>query len=414
MTATGFTDSYPFALSRQAFGPLRELIGDARIVAIGENNHHIAEFNVVRDQVLRFLVEELGFGVLGFESGFAEGRRVDDWIRGGGGDVTDVARDGFTFSLGDSAEMHGMLRWMREYNSAGGRVRYSGLDVAASAGSPEPSLRAVREYFEEHGPNAMSIVDTALAATARYSGASSAVSPARYAALPRAERDRATAALAGVVAHLDTLAAHYTERSGAAAFASARHNALGAVRLDGYLGELEALTAGTAGPVSGSARDTYMAETVRLLRDLHGPDERIVVMLHNGHLQRVPVPLTPASSAVSAGTQLASAFGDDYFALALTAGEGTTTGLAPKEGARLGFEVHELPLDPPAPGTVEHELAGGREQLLDLRAARRAGTGGPRGIRHATITSDVAVADAFDALVYLPYMQVSGFVRAEA
>ena len=124
----------PFSLDR-----LAELIGDAKIVAIGENNHHIREFGALRDQVLRFLVERHGFSVLGFESGFAEGKLVDDWLRGGPGEVADIGRDGFTFSLGESDETHEMLTWLRTRD-----VRYAGLDVPSSAGSPLPALRAVR------------------------------------------------------------------------------------------------------------------------------------------------------------------------------------------------------------------------------------------------------------------------------
>jgi erythromycin esterase len=85
---------------------LAEMIGDAHVVAIGENNHHIGEFTLLRGRILRFLVAELNFGVLGFESGFAEGSLVDDWIRGGSGDVETVAQEGFTFRFGDSTEMH--------------------------------------------------------------------------------------------------------------------------------------------------------------------------------------------------------------------------------------------------------------------------------------------------------------------
>ncbi|MCC5698744.1 hypothetical protein LH612_36980, partial [Klebsiella pneumoniae] len=59
-----------------------DLVGDARVVAIGENNHHIREFSLLRAQLLRFLVTELDFRVVAFESGFAEGQLVDDWIRG--------------------------------------------------------------------------------------------------------------------------------------------------------------------------------------------------------------------------------------------------------------------------------------------------------------------------------------------
>lgn len=390
-----------------------ELIGDARIVAIGENNHHIAEFGELRLELIKTLVAEHGFTVVAFESGFAEGRSVDEWIRGGPGEVADICRDGFTFYFGDAAEVQDTMSWLREYNAAGGRVRYAGLDVASSGGSPEPSLRAVREYLAVADPAAVSIVDDALAATEPYSGVSNAVSPGMYAELDQAARDRATAALARVLAHLDTMAAALIGSTDAESYAIARHHAIGAVRIDTFQIEFAAMTSGTAAPLCGSSRDTHMAETVRLLRRLHGEDARILLLTHNGHLQRIPLPLLPTASIVTAGAHLAAEYGTDYVTVAVTAGSGTTTGLAVDPVGRLGFTVHEEPLGPPAEGTVEQRFAGQPGQLLDLRAERAAGRTGPRGIRHVTMTSDVPVAQAFDVLVYLPDMRVSGFVRAE-
>jgi erythromycin esterase len=40
---------------------LAELIGGAHVVAIGESNHYIREFGLLRERVLRFLATELGF-----------------------------------------------------------------------------------------------------------------------------------------------------------------------------------------------------------------------------------------------------------------------------------------------------------------------------------------------------------------
>ncbi|WP_158888863.1 erythromycin esterase family protein [Amycolatopsis anabasis] len=398
MSITEFAE--PFA----ELEPLAELIGDARIVAIGENNHHIAEFGALRDRLLRFLVRDLGFGVLGFESGFAEGRLVDEWIRGGPGAVAEIGRDGVTFSLGESDEMHAMLTWLREHHAAGGDIRYAGLDVPSSGGSGLPALHAVREYLETVDPAAVPLADRAIAATEPYAGASSAVAPGRYAALEPAARDAATAALAVLLQHLDSLAPMYRPK---AEHAIARHHALGALRVDAYLRELDDLANGRAPAVQSASRDAYMAATVRLLRDLLGADRRLVIMVHNGHLQRVPCRLLPTLTAPLLGSHLADEFGPDYFTLALTAGTGTTTGLAPAPDARLGFRVYEEKLGEPEPGSVEAALAGRGPSLVDLRAARARGIPGPERIRHAHMYSEVDVVQAFDALVYLPEMHAS-------
>jgi len=358
---------------------IADLIGDAEVVAIGENNHHIREFGALRDRLLRHLVSERGFTVLGFEGGFPEGHLVDAWLRGGPGDVADVARDGFTFGLGDSAEVHEMLTWLR-----GRGVRFAGLDVPSSAGSPVPSLEAVREYVSRVDPSNVSLVDRALAACEPYASVSSAVAPARYKEMSVEARDAATAALTVLKGHVEALAPVYGE--------VAAHHAEGALRVDLYLRELDALMAGRAPEPQSSSRDTYMAATVRLLRRLH-PGEKIVLMLHNGHLQRVPFSPMPGMTAPTAGTQLAAELGEKYFALALTAVSGTTTGLVPDAAAPLGFRMFEQALEEPAEGSVEAALAGDAPCLVARPTAS--------GIRHAHMTPQVDVAAAFDAVVCL-------------
>jgi erythromycin esterase len=358
---------------------IADLIGDAEVVAIGENNQHIREFGALRDRLLRHLVAERGFTVLGFEGGFPEGHLVDAWLRGGPGDVAGVARDGFTFGLGDSAEVHEMLAWLR-----GRGVRFAGVDVPGSAGSPVPSLEAVREYVSRVDPANVSLVDAAMRACEPYASVSSAVAPGRYQEMSPEARDAATAALTVLKGHVTALAPLYGE--------VAAHHAEGALRVDLYLRELAALMAGRAPEPQSSSRDTYMAATVRLLRRLH-PGEKIVLMLHNGHLQRVPFSPMPGMTAPSAGTHLAAELGEKYFALALTAVSGTTTGLVPDAAAPLGFRMFEQALEEPAEGSVEAVLAGDAPCVVARPAAA--------GIRHAHMTPQVDVAAAFDAVVCL-------------
>lgn len=382
---------------------LAGLVGDARVVALGENNHQIHEFLELRNQVLRVLVTELGFGVVAYESGFPEGRLVDDWIRGGDGAVEDVARDGFTFRLGEAPEVHDMLSWMRSHNAAGGRLRFAGVDVPGSAGSALPALHRVRDYLATHAPDA---VDAAIRASESYAAANNGASWARYAELDAPERDAATAALARLLLRLDALPERESREH-----AIARHHALGALRVDEHQRELTELAEQAAPALVRSSRDVYQAATVRLLRRIFGPDERIVLMMHNGHVQRTPLELIPGIRAHSAGSYLAADLGADYRVLGITAVAGTTTDLRLNEHARGGFEVLSRPLDPPDEHSVERAVADVSPEeavLLDLRPAR--GDPGPSTIRHAWTHMSIDVARAFDALVCLPRMRPSSHI----
>jgi erythromycin esterase len=384
--------------------PLAEIVGGARVVAIGENNHHIREFGLLRDRILRFLVTELGFGVLAFESGFAEGHLVDGWIRGASGDVATVGRDGFTFRFGEPAEVQDMLGWLRRHNAGGGRVRFAGLDVPGSGGDGLSALLRVRGHLSAVDPAHLHLVDDAIEATRGYAAANNGVAPARYAAMTASDRDAATAALARLLLHLDAIGPG-ADRS---AHLVARHHALGALRVDEHMRELLELGDPGRPAVVTSSRDVYQAETVRLLRKLHGRDARIVLMLHNAHAQRVPMQLLPGVRARSAGSYLTAELGSDYVVLGVTAREGRTTDVRLDERAPRGFEVFSRPLGPPAVDSVERAVEECGPVLLDLRSAR--GTAGPSSIRYVTTHMALDVAEAFDALACLPTMSPSAFV----
>ncbi|MEJ2862488.1 erythromycin esterase family protein [Actinomycetospora flava] len=361
------------------------VIGDARVVAIGENNHGIREFGELRARLALHLVRERGFRVVALESGFAEGSLVDDWVQGGPGAWDDLARDGFTFRAGDHAEMRSLLEELRAHP---GPVRFSGLDVPGSGGSPDAALRRLRELVPAD------VVDRAREATAPYASANNGLAPGRWSALDTATQDAATTALARLLlrASGDDLA---------------RHLALGALRLDEQLREFAVLFAPDPPSRVVSSRDAYMAETVHFLRR---SGERIVLLLHNGHAQRVPFTFLPGVSAPSTGTLLAESLGDDYVVLGLTALAGSTTGLALDDTARHGIVLSSEPLGEPAPDSVEQAVAdaglGADPVLLDLRAAR--GLPGPGSIRHATTHIPVDVAAGYDAVLCLPTQSVSG------
>lgn len=75
---------------------LADMVGDARIVALGENAHFVHEFYLARHRIVRFLVERLGFRAFCLESGLVEGFAVNDWVRGGAGDLDRLLTCGFT------------------------------------------------------------------------------------------------------------------------------------------------------------------------------------------------------------------------------------------------------------------------------------------------------------------------------
>lgn len=64
----------------------REIVGDARVVSLGENTHGTRDFFEMKARILRFLVEEMGFNTFAIEATWQESRRLDHYVRTGEGD----------------------------------------------------------------------------------------------------------------------------------------------------------------------------------------------------------------------------------------------------------------------------------------------------------------------------------------
>jgi len=57
---------------------LKGVIGDRRLVQLGESGHGVAEFDSTKVRLVRFFHEQMGFDVIAFESGLYECFRADE------------------------------------------------------------------------------------------------------------------------------------------------------------------------------------------------------------------------------------------------------------------------------------------------------------------------------------------------
>jgi Erythromycin esterase len=75
---------------------LEKLIGDARIVLIGESSHGTHEFYEARAAITRWLIEQKGFCAVAAEADWPDAYRVNRYVRGLGEDKSsDEALSGF-------------------------------------------------------------------------------------------------------------------------------------------------------------------------------------------------------------------------------------------------------------------------------------------------------------------------------
>jgi erythromycin esterase-like protein len=79
---------HPLRRSTGDYDPLIELIGDARLVLLGEASHGTHEFYRERARITQRLIQEHGFTVVAVEADWPDAYRVNRWVRGTGGDKT--------------------------------------------------------------------------------------------------------------------------------------------------------------------------------------------------------------------------------------------------------------------------------------------------------------------------------------
>jgi erythromycin esterase len=386
--------------------PLRDIVGDARVVAIGESTHRIHEFYELRHRLTRFLVKEMGFTAFVMESGFPEGLRVDDWVRGGPGDLDDLLAGGITYHMGKCAELRDHLEWLRDND-----VRFYGMDVPDSAASARPAVAACLSFLDDADPDYASAAGKALLPLFDYLPADRTglawAAPAlhAYIALDAGHRNELTARINELAERLQAQRIVHTGRTSRARVEVAGRCAATARHTDAFL---QAMAAGATRTYAGAnIRDAAMAENVEWIL---GREERIVVAAANGHLQRWPFSVPNLMAGMTtAGEHLAASLGDRMVVIASAFGGGTLFLHRAIPGGPPGHtETFTQEMTAPDPDSLDALLAttGLPHYLLDLREVPKTGPVADAFAASTTIMTGMQPTPvnplaAFDAVVYV-------------
>ena len=107
--------------------PFAEAIGNARIVALGEQTHGGREEYLLKARLLKFLHEKMGFDVLLLESGFYDMASLAERVERGE-KLDDIAPGSVFFMYANSAEGRGMLQYFDRQRALGKPMALGGID----------------------------------------------------------------------------------------------------------------------------------------------------------------------------------------------------------------------------------------------------------------------------------------------
>ena len=320
---------------------LRDVLGDARIVALGENTHGARDFFEMKARILRFLVEQMGFNTFAIEATWPESRRLDHYVRTGDGDPERLL-SGLYFWTWNTESVLEMIEWMREHNEAGGDVGFHGFDMTY----PGMALHNVREYVRRVEPEALEAVASRLDCLDRYAnGPDGRIPRPGYRDQPDSYRMACSASLEEAREFLLSKRDVYQAAAGEDAFEIALQSLRVAVQYHLWA-------------VREQGRDQSMAENTEWISRRIGPEGRMVLWAHNVHVSTQPE---------LQGWYLRETFGDDMVVVGFSHEGGQFTGVDLEATTFRGYPAFDL--DIPMPGSFEATLARSASPrfVLDLR-----------------------------------------------
>lgn len=380
---------------------LKDVVGDRRIVQIGESHHSVAEYHRLKTRLVQFLHAEMGFDVLAFESSIYELYAANLAEL----DPRDAIR-ATIFPVWATDEMVPLFDYLRASAATERPLALVGFDTQISSYSAVTSrpaffrrvldsvdadyARAVERFDEE-------FVDRIRREGMQYARAEEARLIEWYDALAdfiRRHREAIDDAFPG------SHDAFFAER---AAWSTAR-----------FVHQLRSFADNPDDPTDEGhfvLRDRAMADNVTTIaRDLY-PGKKIIVWAANLHVRHANQDTSYEFPTM--GSWLVERFRDELY----------TIGLYPNRGQFTNGNRAVRTLDPAAPGTMQHLLtsAGASPMFIDLlHREEAAGTAWmfspmvapePEPIGNGTVQLSIVPRQQYDGLLFVDLINAPRFFR---
>ena len=321
--------------------PLKKLIGDARIVGLGEATHGTREFYQMKHRLLEFLVEEMGFDGIVFEASMPECFDIDRYIQTGEGNAL-KALAGQYFWTWDTQEVLALIEWMRSYNadpSHKRKIHFYGNDIQFGV----RNAKVIYEYLSEIDPDIANQVADSL---------SICLIPFNNGYLDDRLSPDKRKQLCSYAKHLlDYIQVHesdFIELSSREEFDFIHQHA-------NLLYQYLLLNNVDPGGMFYDVRDSCMAANTVWALEQAGPESRLALWAHNGHI---------CTDSLVQGWYLRKWLGEQYFTLGMLFSEGEFQAYGRDSNGWAGLRWFYVP--PLARGTVARAFADAGQNICIL------------------------------------------------
>ncbi|TKS96287.1 N-formyl-beta-hydroxy-L-kynurenine formamidase Ecm14 [Streptomyces lasalocidi] len=309
-------------------------LASCSLLAFGEPTHREPSFGWVRNELFAGLAGA-GFRSIALETDRVAALRVDDFVKGGAGDLDEVMREGFSHGFGGMETNRRLVAWMRDHNAGlppQEQLSFHGFDVpteTTSAPSPRRCLEHARDYLG---------LDLDLAGLSgsdeQWSRTEAVMDPAMSVGAT-VEADRLRSLADDMLTLLHSRAAERISQTSRAEWLRARTHLTAGLGLLRYHRQAALrLEKNTRLSRLFATRDALMAQNLLDIRSIEGRRGATLVFAHNTHLQRTPSTWSLGDIHVDwpgAGTVVAPLLGEEYVFVAGSLGRSGALGLGDPE-----------------------------------------------------------------------------------
>ena len=378
--------------------PIGEMVGDARIVSLGEPTHGNREVFQLKHRFIEYLVTEKGFNLFALECPFGEAFDVNQYILEGIG-TPEEALAGIYFWTWDTNEVVELLKWMRSYNadpSHLNKIKFYGFDMQ----DPERAARFMLAYLQKADPQLAQEVLPELNILQITFSEPKLMGRRPY--IPKEYDEAGLIKIRRVMKAFEDNREDYISTTGREEFELAKQHARQVeMWIEGNVNE---------GQNYVDVRESGQAENIKWVLDYEGDNSRAIVWAHNSHVANAA-----PDGHDNMGVYLKEMFGDQLKIFGLFFNQGGFWAVdvdVPSRG------MDNFYLGPAPAGTLEYTLASAELSLAALNLTQIPGEGPVHDwfntshpTRHSGSGYNTKIpenyfwsyspAEAYDALVFL-------------
>ena len=389
--------------------PLKEAIGGARVVLLGEQSHGDGATFLMKCRLVKFLHEAMGFDVLAWESGLYDCREMEAALHRDLPLQEAISRGIFAI-WGVSRQVRPVFEYARSTHGGTDPLEMAGFDCQFSAPSSKETFpKKLVGFLDGAGPSALSPEETRRLSSAFDLQALMKMSPEER--LPY--KDLVGRLPQIIEKNRPALESAHSSREISYWDRTARN-------LNSLYDMLEVLAAGKLAKASdNNSRDRAMGETLVWLANEHYRGRKIIVWaasFHNmwrGSEIETGVPGLDYKSLRTMGDEVLEKLGDDAYSITFTAYQGKS-GMAHRPATEAG----EIPTAGKDSLEEAFHGTGQKFMFLDLRRLRN---DPHHWIRQGIVASPLGYSPMktdwtrhFDAVIFTDVMEPSTRIESDA